>query len=571
MKSVDESRYFKENIIAYIGNKRRLLPLVKEAVESSRAARDGRAYPVFLDTFSGSGIVSRLAKSMGFRVIANDWEYYSYVLNKAFVETDARDISDLFGSTGSFELLLDKINNLPDPSPEDQYIARYYAPSHNDIDKADYRKERLFYTRENALVIDRVRNFVESEYFSSPDTTGNGRRIKAGFLLTGMLLYQAATHTNTSGVFKAYHKGFGGHGKDALGRILKKIKLTVPPLIDSEHRAVVFMEDANVLVTSGKTGSADIAYLDPPYNQHQYGSNYHLLNTIARWDRIPAPLEKGKDGALSEKAAIRKDWIETRSSYCYREKAAGSFRQLIENLDAETIIVSYSTDGIIPFDEMKDICASRGNVEAMTNEYTKYRGGRQSSRRVNSNIEFVLVIDTKRKQDREARTRLETLLAKKRVLLSLRRKYNPEKLEKISDISDNGKAVFDICGKKIVFSVSPLLELLPDTDLALLGKAELESLLLLLDSAACATREEELSVITGILEKDEVSEFINKNMLCQLLPGILRKIAHKKTKDSFYFWIGKIILLGNEMPELYAAIKNRVEEVAAIAEKRFNS
>ena len=113
-------------------------------------------------------------------------------------------------------------------------------------------------------------------------------------------------------MFKAYHKGFGGHGKDALSRILAPIVLPFPRLPSSLSPAKVYSMDANRLVR--ELPPVDIAYLDPPYNQHQYGSNYHILNTIALWDRIPAPLALNARGELLEKAAIRKDWVNTRSS-----------------------------------------------------------------------------------------------------------------------------------------------------------------------------------------------------------------------------------------------------------------
>jgi len=277
--------YLKEQIIAYIGNKRRLLGLIDTAVsQACPGAGEGLS---FLDAFSGSGIVSRYARLKGFDLHTNDWEYYSYVINHAFLTHSEQDISALFGGIEKREALFESLNSLSDPDAEEEYIARYYAPRSRNIDEVDHTQERLFYTRDNALRIDRIRNRIEALY--------PRKESAENLFLVALLLYQAATHTNTSGVFKACHKGFGGHGKDALKRILQPITLQMPPLVESEGQIRIYQKDINELIRSGATGHLDIAYLDPPYNQHQYGSNYHMLNTIALWDRIPEPLEQGEN------------------------------------------------------------------------------------------------------------------------------------------------------------------------------------------------------------------------------------------------------------------------------------
>lgn len=171
---------------------------------------------------------------------------------------------------------------------------------------------------------------------------------------------------NTSGVFKACHKGFGGHGKDALGRIMTPVEFK-PPIVIDPLSGRVFCEDANLLAGRGVISDSDIVYLDPPYNQHQYGSNYHLLNTLVRWDRIPEPMDIGSDGRLLRKAGIRRDWGETRSEYCYRKSAGEAFDGLMDSLDAPLVLVSYSTDGIIPFDQLRARCEDYGRVRLAAN------------------------------------------------------------------------------------------------------------------------------------------------------------------------------------------------------------
>ena len=116
--------YLKSNIIAYIGNKRNLLSLIEKAIKKIKLYKNNKEY-TFLDLFAGSGSVSRLAKSLGFKVIANDWEYYSYIINKAFIELDNSFLEKSFKKLGGISKVLQILNNLNIPEIKDQYISKY--------------------------------------------------------------------------------------------------------------------------------------------------------------------------------------------------------------------------------------------------------------------------------------------------------------------------------------------------------------------------------------------------------------------------------------------------------------
>ena len=553
-----DNPFLTKQIIAYIGNKRRLLELIYKSIKVT--VPDLTQGLKFFDAFSGSGIVSRLGKSLGFEVFSNDWENYSFIINNGFIKTNLDDIPELFDSLDNFQSLLDKINNLPNPKKKDQYISKYYAPHGFDIDSADFRVERLFYTRDNALAIDKIRNYIELEY-----KEGKDNRIRN--ILISILLYEAATHTNTSGVFKAFHKGFGGHNRDAMKRILTPIRLTVPNLINSNFPVHIFKEDANTLVRKKELQNIDIAYLDPPYNQHQYGSNYHMLNTIALWDKIPAPLVFNEKGSLKEKAAIRKDWIKTKSDYCYQGSAISSFTDLIENLDAKYILISYSTDGIIPFEIMKDICIKKGKISIVTNEYTKYRGGKQSNNRLNTNIEFILTINTQKKSTKASIKSVEAVINKKKILLMFKQKYSFEKLEVHSDSITGTEITFDTGKRKLIIQSNCHFELFPSEDINNLSIEETDILYNLLTRCACHTKEEELKEIISKINGDSD----NNLYFVKLVPDILKKLAHKKNKQRFYHWIAEIRKIEDSHSELYSLIKVKVNNIEVIAEKRFNN
>ncbi|MDC7223440.1 MAG: DNA adenine methylase [Spirochaetales bacterium] len=550
--------YLTQQIIAYIGNKRRLLSLIRQAMESCLSGKSPEGMK-FLDLFSGSGIVSRLGKSLGFEVYSNDWEYYSHILNRGYIETDASHMEELFGGSDRFEDLLNRMNRLPPPPEKECYISRYYSPGDEDINKADFRVERLFYTRENGLIIDGIRQFIEEEFRGEPFSRQKD-------LLTALLLYEAATHTNTSGVFKAFHKGFGGHGRDAMKRIVTPISLKKPPLIDRRSPVHLFNEDANDLVKGGKLGTMDMVYLDPPYNQHQYGSNYHMLNTIALWDRIPAPLELNEKGVLKEKAAIRKDWVKTRSDYCYQDSAVSSFRDLLDNLDARNILISYSTDGIIPFEVMKDLCARRGEISLVTNEYTTFRGGRQSNSRRVSNIEFVLIVKGDRRSTQKGVRLVDEVINRKKLLLLFKQKYVWEKLA-LYGIPGKEGFLFNLGKRSVLLPGPDGFRLSPPKELGDLSMEESDVLNGLLGRCLCHTKEDELEELLSLMNKREE----DRSFYMKQIPDTLKKLAHKKNCKAYYFWLEKIEKLKNTFPGDYLLIAEKIDRIKILAEKRFQN
>lgn len=555
--------YLTRQIIAYIGNKRKLLDLILKAIQQT--GLEIKPGLRFLDLFAGSGVVSRLAKMLNFEVFTNDWEFYSFIISSCYLKTNKSDIERLFGSQKKFLQLLDTINSLPNPGKDEQYMAKYYAPKEDDIDAADYKTERLFYTRQNALNIDKIRSYIEDNFPVTGVQGDSDENLQKRNVLLAELIYEAATHNNTSGVFKACHKGFGGHGKDALTRILGEIRLNPPVLIDSDFPVHVFQEDANILVE--KLDEVDIAYLDPPYNQHQYGSNYHILNTIAKWDHIPAELELNEKGELKEKAAIRQDWVNTRSSYCYKEKAALAFENLISKIRAKHILISYSTDGIIPFEQMQKICTEKGKVSIVTNEYTTYRGGKQSNKRRNTNIEFILCINTAEKSSEEDVEKLASVFIRKKTLLLFKQKFCENRLKSACSFCDGESLAFAINGRKIAIKTDSFFTIELPENIDELSNQEMSVLQALLEPCVCKSREEELSEIISKLSgnREKNAGFI------KLIPKTLKKLAHKKNKTLFYGWLKTVRELKNKYPDEYKLIDAKIEQVAALAEVRFRT
>ena len=260
---VEDGRFLKEQLITYIGNKRSLLHTLGQAI-SRVCRRLGREKLRVLDAFAGSGVVSRYFKQFAEYLVSNDLEAYAKIIGDCYLTNHSEiDLKEL----GRYHHI---VAEAAERKPvRDGFIRRLYAPERDDAIKPG---ERVFYSSENAMRIDSMRSRIDDV----PE--------KYRSYLLAPLLSEASVHNNTSGVFKGFYKDangigqFGGNNRDALTRILGTITLPLPILSRFECEIDVRQEDANQLVRA--LPELDLAYFDPPYNQHPYGSNYFMLNLI---------------------------------------------------------------------------------------------------------------------------------------------------------------------------------------------------------------------------------------------------------------------------------------------------
>jgi adenine-specific DNA-methyltransferase len=385
--------YVFSQLIPYIGNKRKLLGLIAQAVEFT-GITDGS----FVDLFTGSTVVARWAKRRGYQVLANDWEPYSHTIAHGTV---AMNRVPAFAALGGVEAAFDTLNHLPG---RNGYITRHLCPS--DDDAADPARERMFFTRANGRRIDAIRHQLASWLDDGTIDADEHAYVLAS------LIYATSYASNTSGVFKAYHHGWGGRTGTALYRIRGTLTLTPPPLWDNGQANIATRQDAHTLapqLAAHLGGRADIVYLDPPYNQHPYGSNYHVLNTVTLWDAPKVNPSVVVDGKVTNKSAIRTDWrTERRSAYNSARQAAEAFDSLINTLDARWLLVSYSTDGNIPLEQMLSILARRGRLHVFAQRYKRYRVSTQRMSEKSHNVEFVAAVDCSR---RDEQTNIDAIVA----------------------------------------------------------------------------------------------------------------------------------------------------------------
>jgi adenine-specific DNA-methyltransferase len=345
----ESADYLTRQLITYIGNKRALLSPLGDAVATVRRRLGGRKLRV-LDAFSGSGVVSRALKAHASELVANDIEGYARAISECYLSN--RSAAPVAAAREAAAHLNAVVDHAPLAAG---FVERLYAPR----DEADITlADRVFYTRANARRLDNYRRLLDSY---PPDVVA---------LLLGPLLSEASVHANTAGVFKGFYKDrhtgigkFGGSGADALGRIRGEIRLTAPVLSRFECAYRVHQLDANEVVR--REGGFDLAYFDPPYNQHPYGSNYFMLNLLVDYAE---PTE------ISRVSGIPTDW--RRSDYNVRSKALARLAEMVETVDARFVLLSFNDDGHARPAELRAILEGVGRVEVVDHVYNTFRGSR---------------------------------------------------------------------------------------------------------------------------------------------------------------------------------------------------
>ncbi len=342
--------YYRQQLITYLGNKRQLLVPIAEALRAVQT-ETGRDKLHLFDGFAGSGVVSRLFKAYAQRVVCNDLEPYARVIANCFLANRSAVDLKVVG-----EIVARANYEVDEAAPQHEgFIEQMYAPA-NDLNIQF--GERVFYTQQNAKRLDWFRLFIEQQHLSFHN------------LLLGPLLSAASVHANTAGMFKGFYKDkhtgigkFGGSGADALTRIKGQIQLQVPVLSRFETDVEVYQQDTNKLIAD--VGDFDLAYFDPPYNQHPYASNYFMLNLIVNY-------EQPQD--ISTISGIPTNW--NRSLYNKKQYAFDQLCDAISRVDANYVLISFNDEGFVSLNQLRHFLTSIGHVEERKLRYNTFRGSR---------------------------------------------------------------------------------------------------------------------------------------------------------------------------------------------------
>ncbi len=308
-----------------------------------------------IDIFAGSGAVSSYLKQQGYRVIGNDVMYFSYVLSKGLLEINEIPAFNNLEIEEPVSYLNQLTLETAGIDLNECFIYQQYSP-HDQI-------ERMYFQNENAIKIDIIRITIEN-------WRREGRiNEEEYFYLLALLIAAVPYVSNITGVYGAYLKHW-----DA--RTFNPLTLKVPENI-VEGEACFYNENCDTLLPRIQ---ADLLYADPPYNKRQYLPNYHVLETIARYDY---PEIRGVTGM--------RDYTNQRSDFCTERGVENAFRRMIENANVRYILISYNNEGLLTTERLSELCreyAINNSFRLTEIDYRRYNNAGTVNRGVREQLYF---------------------------------------------------------------------------------------------------------------------------------------------------------------------------------------
>ena len=359
MSSINTTPLSKIPQFRLIGSKHSVLNHISEAIK-----KEGIEGKTFFDVFSGSTSVSRYFKK-NYSIISNDNLFFSYVLQRALIVLNEYPIFENVKIPNLSKEPEKRINQilkfLDEIGGKEGFIFKNYTPESKKIEGV----ERMYFSEENGKKIDSIRMMIE-EWF-------NRKQINEYeyFYLIASLLMAVQKVSNISGTYGAFNKIWDPRAK-------KQLTLKFIEIIPSKFKHKTFNKDSFDILDEV---NCDIAYIDPPYNERQYIANYHLLETIAKYDN---PKISGKTG-------IRSYTKKEKSILCSKKTVASALLRLLNGLKTNHIILSYNSDGLLSKDEIKKIFekAKMNSVKLYEFPYRRFKSNHNTNNKVVKEYIFV--------------------------------------------------------------------------------------------------------------------------------------------------------------------------------------
>jgi len=333
--------YVHQPMYTYLGNKRKLLDGILDGVSDVKRILKKNSLKL-MDGFTGSTVVARSFVEHAEVLYSNDIELYSHIAANCFLKRPTAD------QQVEIKRHIDLMNSMTEFTPG--IITEMYAPA----DTSNIQRgERCFFTRENALRIDTWRSYIDT---IDPE-------LKDWCLAP--ILVTMSIHCNGLGHFRAFIKDKDDTGSFKAGkRVTEPLVLTVPVWHDSNATIINYNESINDLISRMNDDSIDLIYYDPPYNQHEYGSFYFLLNIVAT---------NKKPTNINEVTGLPK--VRTKSDYNSKVRVLRAFEDLLSESTrvSKYVLISYSDDGFVKEDDWKRIL-EKYKYRKYVKTYKRYTG-----------------------------------------------------------------------------------------------------------------------------------------------------------------------------------------------------
>jgi len=347
----------------FIGNKEKLLENIYEVI-CSTGIKNG----VFCDFFSGTSNVGRYFKEKGFQIISSDVLYFSYALQEAYIrnnkEPNFSKLSKIITvlRTALFMSPLDEVreylNNLKGING---FIYKNYTPEGT----SNQEYQRKYFTGSNGKKIDAIRTQIEK--WKEQKLINQNEY----FVLLAMLVESVPFYANISGVYAAFLKDYDP-------RATKEFELKPIKIYTDSKKHCVYNQDSMSLLDNLET---DVLYIDPPYNSRQYGGNYHLLETVAKYDN---PEIKGVTGM--------RNYDHQKSEFCNAKTAIEALDKIACIAKYKTLVLSYNSEGIMSQKEITKTLKKYGDVKLIEIDYLRFKSNSNGDSRHKKHIQEQLYL-----------------------------------------------------------------------------------------------------------------------------------------------------------------------------------
>ena len=342
----------------YIGNKENILVTIFSILQKNDVY--GKT---FFDFFSGTANVGKFFKEKNYQVFSSDILYLSYCLQKAYIENNAEPsfenlLNNLqkLNSENLFATPLDiVVNYLNSLTGVEGFIYKNYTPTGTE----NLPMQRMYFIDENGKRIDAIRLKIEDWKNKSLISENEY------FILLACLIETIGFYSNVAGVYAAFHKAWDP-------RALKPLTMRTIQILNNNQKNVVYNDDSMNLLDKI---DVDILYLDPPYNERQYAPNYHILETIAKYDE---PELRGVTGM--------RDYASQKSRFCNPNTALEDLEKIAKNAKYKNLVLSYNSEGIMTSEKIIKTLKQCGSVKLEQFEYARFKSNNNGLARTKKTV-----------------------------------------------------------------------------------------------------------------------------------------------------------------------------------------